>query len=224
MRGPVVTRAPAGITLRELAVLRWTGEQYGLPMEVVAELVARDAAVSALSASRVARRVAERLAELGYAGRPRALGRWWLVPTRAGLRAAGLEFRAWDITAHEWSLPHLTMCARLRLHLEAAYPTATWESDRAIRHRWHGSGARVRLTDGGLHWSDDASATGVELERYVKKPSRYRGAVLDTDPAWNAGVWWFTPAGQVDLLTKRLVDAGGGELHQVYPLPEGVRW
>jgi hypothetical protein len=223
MRGAMVTRAPAGITQRELTILRWTGEQYALPMAVVAELITRDH-VSVESAARVARRLAERLGQLGYADRRPAVGRWWLVPTRRGLRAAGLDYRAWDIAAHEWSLPHLTMTAQLRLYLERTYPTATWESDRGIRQRWQGSGAKVRLADGGLHWSDDASATGIELERYVKKPSRYQGAVMDVDPAWNAGVWWFTPAGQVELLTARLRAAGGGELHQVYPLPEGVAW
>jgi hypothetical protein len=37
-------------------------------------------------------------------------------------------------------------------------------------------------------------------------------------------VWWFTPGAQVQLLTARLRDAGGGDVHQVYPLPEGVAW
>jgi hypothetical protein len=216
----MVTRAPAGVTQRDLTLLRWVGEQYAVPMALLAELVD----VPAASAPRVARRLAERLERVGYADRRPALGRWWLVPTRRGLAEAGLVYRAWRIEDHEWGLKHTAMVARLRLYLERAYPTASWESDRAIRARWHGKGARVRLADGGLHWSDDASATGVELERYVKKPSRYRGAVMDTDPAWNAGVWWFTPAGQVDLLAQRLRDAGGGEVHQVYPLPEEVTW
>ena len=210
-------------TERDLRVLRWAGEQYALPVAVVAELVAAGGMTST-SATRVAARVAGRLEGLGYAGRPYALGRWWLLPTRAGLRAAGLPYRAWDLAAHEWSLPHATMCARLRLYLERTYPTAGWESERGIRARWHGSGARVRLADGGLHWSDDETATGIELERHVKKPNRYQGAVADADPAWNAGVWWFSPAGQVELLTARLRAAGGGEHHQVYPLPEGVAW
>jgi hypothetical protein len=218
----MVTRAPAGITERELTVLRWAGEQYGVPMALLAELVVSMAAgVAAESAPRVARRMAERLAALGYAGRPHAVGRWWLVPTRAGLRAAGLAYQPWAIAEHEWSLNHLILCARLRLHLAGAYPDARWESDRAIRSRWHGTGARTRLADGGLHWPDGA-AVGIELERYVKKPSRYQGAVLDQDPAWTDGVWWFAPAAQQALLTARLRDAGGGDRHQVYPLPPEV--
>jgi hypothetical protein len=221
MRGAMVTRAPAGITERELTVLRWVGEQYAVPMAVLAELVERAHRVPSGSAPRVARRMAERLAALGYAGRPHVLGRWWLVPTRAGLRAAGLDYQPWNIAEHEWSLNHLVLCARLRLHLAAADPSAEWESDRAIRSRWHGTGARTRLADGGLHWPE-GTAVGIELERYVKKPSRYQGAVLDQDPAWTDGVWWFTPAAHVQLLTTRLRDAGGGDRHQVYPLPPEV--
>jgi hypothetical protein len=221
MRGPMVTRVPAGITERELTVLRWAGEQYAVPMALLAELLVQDHRVPAGSAPRLASRTAERLERLGYAGRPHAVGRWWLVPTRTGLRAAGLDYRVWDLAKHEWSLNHLVMTARLRLHLAAAYPEATWESDRAIRARWHGSGARTRLADGGLWWPD-GGAVGIELERYVKRPSRYQGAVLDVDPAWTDGVWWFTPFSQLPLLTARLREAGGSERHQVYPLPQGV--
>jgi hypothetical protein len=39
-------------------------------------------------------------------------------------------------------------------------------------------------------------------------------------PALTA-VWWFTPIGRVPLLTQRLQEAGGGNVHQVYQLAEG---
>jgi hypothetical protein len=213
--------ARAGLSERQLTVLRWCGEQYAAPMGTVAQLL-RDEGLASSSADVLARRVAAALEQLGYAGRRPLLGQQWLVPTRAGLRAAGLPYRVWNPAEHEWSAKHITLCARLRLHLAAAYPEATWESDRAIRARWHGSGARVRLADGGLHFPD-GEAVGVELERYVKRPNRYQAAVLDVDPAWTAGVWWFTPAEQVPLLTRRLREAGGGDVHMVYPLPEEVR-
>jgi hypothetical protein len=204
-----------GITERELWVLRWVGEQYALPMAVVADLVGTP------SAERLARRTAGRLERLGYADRRHAVGRWWLVPTRAGLRAAGLPYRVWDLAKHEWSLTHLVACARLRLHLAQAYPEARWESDRAIRAPWHDSGARVRLADGGLYFPD-GDAVGIEVELHVKPLDRYQAAVADLDPAWSVGVWWFTPKAQVHLLQQRLWDAGGGGHHQVVTAPEGV--
>ena len=94
IRGATVTGARAGITERELFILRWTAEQYALPMAVVAELVLAHCQVSPLdrrqpvspsSAPRLASRIAGRLEQLGYAGRRHAVGRWWLVPTRTGL-------------------------------------------------------------------------------------------------------------------------------------------
>jgi hypothetical protein len=219
MRGPMVTRARTGITERDLTVLRWTGEQYAAPMATVAQLVGANA--SPASAAVAARRVAARLEQLGYAGRRPLWGSTWLVPARRGLRAAGLPYRVWEPDEHEWGAKHVALCGLLRIHLAAAYPDAWWESDRAIRARWHGSGARVRLADGGLEWPD-GGAVGIELERYVKRPSRYQGAVLDVDPAWTDGCWWFTPSVQVPLLTTRLREAGGGDRHQVYPLPPEV--
>lgn len=217
----MVTGARSGITERELQILRFTGEQYAVPMELLADLVDHYSGRRSADAPRLGRRVAERLGRLGYADRPHAVGRRWLVPTRSGLRAAGLDYRPWEIAEHEWSLNHLILCARLRLHLTGQWPEARWESDRGIRARWHGTSARTRLADGGLHWPD-GGAVGIELERYVKRPSRYQGAVLDSDPAWTDGVWWFCPPAQVPLLTARLREAGGADVHQVYPLPQEV--
>jgi hypothetical protein len=66
-------------------------------------------------------------------------------------------------------------------------------------------------------WWPNEDATGVEVELHVKKPARYAGIVHDLDPNWNAGVWWFCRPEDVALLTRRLAEAGGGEVHQVYP-------
>jgi hypothetical protein len=45
--------------------------------------------------------------------------------------------------------------------------------------------------------------------------------VADADPAWNAGVWWFTPNHVVTLLRSRLSDAGAGAHHEVLPAARG---
>jgi hypothetical protein len=87
--------------------------------------------------------------------------------------------------------------------------------------RWHNSGAWVRLVDGGLKWPE-GGATGVELELNVKRLDCDQPAVADVDPAWSAGVWWFTPIAQVRLLQRRLQDAGAGAHHEVVTAPEGV--
>src|SRR5262245_15252876 len=95
MRGPVVTGARATITERDLQVLRFVGEQYAVPMAVVGQLVDRGPEPLAPgSVATVARRAVQRLEALGYAGRRPLLGQQWLIPTRTGLRAAGLDYRA----------------------------------------------------------------------------------------------------------------------------------
>jgi hypothetical protein len=206
-----------GITERDLQVLRFAGEQYAAPMTMVADLVDHYAGQRSADAPRLARRAAERLGRLGYADRRPLLGQQWLIPTRTGLRAVGLSYAA-QVPA-EWLLRHVATVARLRLHLAAAYPDAEWESERSIREQWGAS--RVRRVDGALWWPNE-DATGLEVELHVKKLARYQGIVHDLDPNWNAGVWWFTRPELVALLAKRLAEAGGGDVHQVYPLPEGV--
>jgi hypothetical protein len=131
-----------GITERELTVLRWVGEQYAVPVALLADLAGDG--VAPASAPRLARRTAERLERLGYAGRRPLLGQQWLTPTRTGLRAAGLNYPA-QVPA-EGFLKHVATVARLRLHLAAAEPVAEWESERAIREQWGAS--RVRRVDG----------------------------------------------------------------------------
>ena len=119
-----------------------------------------------------------------------------------------------------WKLEHVAAVGRLRLALADQYPQARWESERSIRRRWAGTGARVRYADAGLHFPD-GSAVGIECELNVKAPHLYQGIAADQDPTWTAGVWWFTPPAQVDLLSRRLAEVGATR-HRVFELPEGV--
>jgi hypothetical protein len=139
-------------------------------------------------------------------------------PSRPACRRLGS--RSWNIAEHAWSLARIEGCARLQLYLERTYRRATWESDRAI---WpagtiaaHGWGWPMAASSGR------GGATGVELELDVKRLDRYQPAVADVDPAWSAGVWWFTPRAQVCLLQQQLSDASGDGHHQVVTAPEGV--
>jgi hypothetical protein len=223
----VVVGRRTTVTRRDLEVLTFAGEQFGLPMPVVAELVVRHAApgrpLRPDAAAAVARRTAARLEAGGFAERLAVAGEVWLVPTSRGLALVRSDddpraYQVWRPAA--WKLDHVAAVARLRLHLTDTYPQARWESERSIRRRWAGSGARVRYADAGLHFPD-GRAVGVECELHVKAPHLYQGIALDQDPAWTAGVWWFCPAGQVGLLRRRLDDAGAVD-HQVHALPEGV--
>jgi hypothetical protein len=210
---------PERLTDRDRQVLRFAVEMFGLPMPVVAQLVPGD---------RVARRVVGRLEATGAARRERVAGQLWLVPTARGIALCGFDYTVWKPAG--WKLGHHATVARLRLHLEATYPEARWISERAIRRRYRAEGGQGRRADGALDWPD-GTCTGIEVELKVKakrapgvlsRVDRYADIVRQADPAWTAGIWWFCPAKDVERLTKRLAEAGGGFRHQAYPLPEEV--
>jgi hypothetical protein len=208
-------------TQRDATVLRWLVEQYCAPHQVVGELLARHSPSEAIiDTAAAASRWASRMEALDLARRQAHGGRVWLVPTVRGMRTAGCAFERWSLDASAWSLEHVEAVGRLRLYLEAHRPEGRWESERAIRARWAGTGARVRRADGGLWWPD-GTATGVELELHVKRLDRYQAAVADQDPSWSDGCWWFCPAAQVRLLAARLAEAGATRF-DVLEAPEGV--
>jgi hypothetical protein len=224
-RAVVVVGSRAHITRRDLELLTFAGEMFGVPMGLAAELLCRHAAgtLSPRAAETVARRTAARLEAGGYARRLTVAGQVWLVPTGRGLALVCDEdeqpYEVWQ--PQGWKLEHVATVARLRLWLLDRYPGASWESERAIRRRWAavhrqvGIDTRTRYADGGLHLAD-GRAVGVEVELHVKKPALYEGIVADQDPDWHeGGVWWFTPPAHVDLLRARLADARGGRSRRV---------
>jgi hypothetical protein len=192
------------LTERDLRVLTWLGEMFGAPLGVVRELLeghpARPRTVPAGAGWRLAGVAPDRLAAARkWAGRmvaarlvrvERVLGQLWVVPTRAGLDFAGLDYGTWKPVG--WKLDHVRAAGRLRLRLEAQYPEATWTSERAIRSRWAGSGARVRYADGQLDFPG-STCVGVELELHRKQRHEYDGIAADVDPAFDQ-CWWFVPA------------------------------
>jgi hypothetical protein len=213
---------------RDLRVLEFAVEMFGVPMSLAAELIARDPDSTTLRAEHaetVARRTAARLEAGRLARRLTVAGEAWLVPTGPGLHMAMAEgqekpYDVWHPV--RWKLEHVEAAGRLRLALEREHPEARWISERAIRRRWKDDSpdARVRKCDGGLRWPD-GTATGIELELHLKAEHLYHGIVADRDPEWDAGFWWYCPAGQVRSLTKRLEAAGGFD-HKVHELPGGV--
>jgi hypothetical protein len=213
---------PERLTDRDREVLRFAVEMFGLPLPVLAEMVPGD---------RVARRIVGRLEAARVARRQRVAGQLWLVPTGRGIAEVGLDYTVWKPAG--WKLEHHATVARLRLHLAtdeaSGAAAAEWISERAIRRRWRETGGRGRRADGALCWPDGAQ-TGLEVELSIKARrtpgvlsgrDRYVEIVRDTDPAWSE-VWWFTPARHVQRLGDRLAAAGGGDRHQVYPLPPEV--
>jgi hypothetical protein len=207
----------AAVTERDVAALAFIGAQYGVRADALAVLLARLSPVPArprpgwerpavLSDRRV-RGWVERMESAGYLTRRRVLGHIWTTPTAAGMTLAGLTFERWKFGGARdgeegWGLEHVHAITRVRLHLQPNPADGTWISERAIRRKWEGTGARVRRADGALRLSDGRVA-GVEVELHRKKPDRYDGIVRDVDPDFDE-VWWFCPAGDVGWLTDVL--------------------
>jgi hypothetical protein len=214
--------APVQSTRRDVAVLRWLGEQYGLDLITFGELLAYLNPEAARSADHLAnaRRYARRLERLGYADRRTVAGERWIFPTAAGLEFAGLPFDEWRPVG--WKLPHTRGVARLRMQLELAHPGSLWESERSIRDRQVKAKTRGRVPDGILELPS-RSRIGVELELTRKSRKRYAETLAAVDPRLD-GYWWFVPPGEVEWLTTYLRQAVRTERprHEVYEIPEGV--
>jgi hypothetical protein len=230
----------AAVTDRDITALRFVAEQYGVRTDALAVLLARLSPAPArprpgadtwrpparLSDRRV-RGWVERMEQAGYLSRRRVLGHTWTTPTAAGMALAGLSFERWKFGGARdgeegWGLEHVHAITAVRFHLQPTPGDGRWISERAIRRKWEGTGARVRRADGALRLSDNRIA-GVEVELHRKKADRYDGIARDVDPDFDE-VWWFTPAGDVGWLAGVLDQLPNllRPVHRVRALPEGV--
>jgi len=214
--GPVPTH-------RDVDVLVWVAEQYAVRVDTLGLLLGRRSPetprtihrweyapgrwveLPALAEATV-RYHLRRWLRAGWVRPQRALGRTWVVPTRAGLELAGSGYRPWTLVPSQ--LNHLHAVAVVRLAIEAANSNAEWVSERAL--------ARLRAQrretwwrpDGGLVVADVAVSGGpplhtIEVELTPKHLTklqqifehRYPGEVQTT---------YFTPGGHQDALRARL--------------------
>src|SRR6266487_4143458 len=80
------------LTGRDLAALRWVGEQYTVRLDVAGVLLSRlSSEPVGLLSRRSVRDQVSRWEQAGWISRHRLLGYTWIVATASGLRHAGLE-------------------------------------------------------------------------------------------------------------------------------------
>jgi hypothetical protein len=114
----------AGITARDVAALRWLGQQYAARSDVLRVLLGRLSPgaprIEGQLGETTLRDVLDRWEDRGLVARDRLLGHLWVAPTVKALRLVGLDVRAWSFVIPQ--LAHVHAVGVVRLALEPSIP------------------------------------------------------------------------------------------------------
>jgi hypothetical protein len=196
--------------VRDLAALRFVGEQYAARLDVLAVVLGRLSPAVVRDASRLGDRTVrqrvERWEAAGWAERRRMLGHTWVLVTRAGLRLAGLELDPWTPALDR--LAHHHAAAIVRLAREPMPGQGGWVCERELWRRrgkasWH-------MVDGALpapvptDWQGISEAWElVEVELTQKARPRLVAAIKTRAPH-TAAITYYAPAALQALLSAQL--------------------
>jgi hypothetical protein len=217
-------------TARDLAALRFVGEQYTARSDVLAVLLGRLSPAVVRDAGRLGDRTVrqrvERWEAAGWAERRRMLGHTWVLPTRTGLRLAGLAFDPWTPALDR--LAHHHAAAVVRLHCEPVPGRGGWVCERELWRRrgrasWH-------MVDGALPAPVPAGWQGISeawelVEVELTQKARPRVVVaLKTRPPHTAAITYYVPAALHAPVSAQLAsvvrELGGRPEVTVKPLPQ----
>jgi hypothetical protein len=198
------------LTARDAAALRFIGEQYTIRDDVLAVLLGRltptTTQTSGMLGPRTLRQRLGRWQQAGWVERRRLLGHTWVLPTRAGLRLAGLDFDVWEPA--ESRLAHHHAAAIVRLHRESIPGQGGWVCERELWRRrgrasWHmADGALPAPVPAGWQGIDQAWEL-VEVELTQKARPRVLAA-LKTRAPHTANVTYYVPAALHAALSAQL--------------------
>jgi hypothetical protein len=217
-------------TARDQAALRFVGEHYAVRSDVLAAVLGRLSPAAPRRVGRLGHRTVrqrvERWEAAGWAERRRMLGHTWVLPTRAGLRLAGLDFDPWTPALDR--LAHHHAVAVVRLAREPIPGQGGWVCERELWRRrgkasWH-------LADGAVPSPVPADWQGidqawelVEVELHQKARPRVVAAVK-TRPPHTARITYYVPAALHTALSALLAgvvrELGGRPPVAVEPLPQ----
>jgi hypothetical protein len=222
--------AGPGATPRDLAALRFVGEQYAVRLDVLATVLGRLSPATPQGAGRLGHRTVrqrvERWEQAGWAERRRLLDHTWVLPTRAGLRLAGLAFDPWTPALDRLDHHHAT--AVVRLAREPIPGNGGWVCEREL---WRRKGrASWHLADGALPTPVPAGWQGInqaweliEVELHQKARPRLVAA-LKTRPPHTAAITYYVPGSLHPALSAQLAsvvgELGGRPQVTVEPLPQ----
>jgi hypothetical protein len=226
----------AGITNRDVAALRWLGQQYAARSDVLRVLLGRlspgTPRIAGQLGDETLRQILDRWEDRGLIARDRLLGFLWVAPTGKALRLVGLDVRAWSFVIPQ--LAHVHAVGVVRLGLEPSIPEGgRWLSERELRReagKSHVPDAAIQLPDdpeaaagSGLYGEDVdplPKRVAVEVELTRKGAARLRETwTRPRHGRWTRTVYYPPPevAGYLDGQLQRIRPR---HPIQVHPLPE----
>lgn len=214
-------------TTRDALALRWIAEQYTARADVVAVVLGRLSPAEPREPGRVGLRTVrhhvERWERLRLVERRWLRGCCWIMPTRRGLNAAGVDLPVYEPVA--FRLAHTHAVAVVRLAIEAQLPEARWTSERLLRvergdqkRRDEKRPALWWLPDGFVLAGDHAATVEVELSP-KKLPDLEQAATSMQYPRARARAY-FAPPSRVVTLQAHLLRLRG----QVQAASRGAPW
>ena len=219
-------------TARDLAALRFVGEQYAVRADVATVLLTRLSTAGPERGSQLSRRaVREQLGrweQAGWAERRRLLGNTWVTLTRPGLRLCGLDYDMWSPALDR--LDHHHAAAVVRLFREPMPGRGGWVCERALWRRrgkavWHLADAALPVPMPAA-WEQQGIGEAWELiEVELTQKSRPRVvAALKTRPPHTAAVTYYVPPALHAALAAQLAsvvrELGGRPPVAVERLPD----
>ncbi|HEY1777050.1 MAG TPA: hypothetical protein VGG41_12900 [Solirubrobacteraceae bacterium] len=171
------------LSRRDVEVLAFVGEQYGLRLDQLGVLLARG--------ERTPQRVVARLRQAGLVeARPLLAGEpGWLWLTAAGRRASGRPFPGW--APRLGLLTHIEAVTWVRLYVRSRSSESGWVCERTLLKD------RVRQADhvpDGVVLTPAGESHAIEVELTVKSRARTERIIDELSAAHDAVVYFTTPA------------------------------
>jgi hypothetical protein len=226
----------AGITERDVAALRWLGQQYAARSDVLRVLLGRLSPGSPRVAGQLGdetlRQILDRWDDRGLIARDRLLGHLWVAPTGKALHLVGLDVRAWSFVIPQ--LAHVHAVGVVRLALEPQITQGgCWLSERELRQE----AGKSHVPDGAGQLPDDPEAgvvsglygedvdplprrIAVEVELTRKTAARLREAWLRPRHGRWQQTAYFAPPEVASYLAGQLERIRPRHRIQIHPLPE----
>lgn len=181
--------AGGSLRARDLEVLRWVCEQYGARTDQLEVLLG--------TGPRSVQRLLVRLRDAGLVVTRRVLvgEAAWVIPTRAGLRAAGQGFGVWQLRLG--GLMHVAAVNHVRLHIGERSAESEWVCERTLARE---RGPGEHLAD-AVVITEDGRRVAIEVELTVKSRQRVR-LILDDLSARHDAVLYFCAPGPYRQLSE----------------------